>query len=178
MEKKPSKDLEPSTALRRQWNTCTEWNAGAGLAVDFSTTTAFYGPRKDKGNPGCISFDPKQLTGKRKEALTSTRSSDGLEGLPRQWKGPLGNGPPTRPGRAVDEPILGDGGGDWLRSPVGPAKSLRDSMRGIESAGRKKNAKEIIPKERVTEAMKPIEAYRTGARGGARLSFKPPLRKK
>merc|ERR1719171_457362 len=61
----PPPKMEPNNlernsklAVRRQWESVSQWNTGAGLAVDFSTSTAVFGSRKDKGTPGCLSISP------------------------------------------------------------------------------------------------------------------------
>ena len=36
-----------------------------------------------------LSASPTNLTGKKKEILTRDKITDGLEGLPRKWKGTL-----------------------------------------------------------------------------------------
>jgi hypothetical protein len=168
--------------LRKQWDSATQWNTGAGLAVDFTTPTAAYGLRKDKGTPGSYTGSHANLGGKKKEILANDKfySSDGLEGMPRKWKGTLELGVTTRPESATAEAGGRRGGSDWLRcaAPNNQRKKFGGVERAVDKLERRNGRLADVDTYKVQKAMHPIDVQRTGVNGENRLCFKPRVRTK
>jgi len=181
------KNKEAKAVMRKQWTSAAAWQTGAGLAVDFDTPTSVFGSRKDKGTPGCLSASPTNLTGKKKEILTRDKITDGLEGLPRKWKGTLelgargdGQCTTTRPETAMEETGRQGarrGGSDFMRCAAPDHLQKKFGKTGPGSSMVFGGGKRKIDEERVVEAMHPVDAMRSGARMGEnRINFKPSSR--